>query len=437
MRIKSLIVGVVLSLSMIILPISANTQDAIPDTTYEMLYRFGQLFDIIENNHVDGVSAEDLINAAINGMYSVLDPHSRFLTKEEVVRVQESSTGQFFGIGARIRRHEETSGIEIVEVIDGSPAQDSNLQKGDIIMTVNGIDLSSIESLGEAIDHIKGPLGTIAELEIHRSIAEDSSFARDFSLTPNDNLRQILNITVIRGRVRLTTVNAQLLNDEMDEPRIAYLHLTQFVNMSADELRENFVKLQEEQPNITSIILDLRFNGGGLLGEAIQISDMFLDPGFTILSVGKSFEAAEERYLSTSNQLVNSNIPLVILVNQQSASASEIVAGTLQDTERATIIGVTSFGKGSVQQIFPLPDGTATKVTVAKYFISSGRSIHGVGVKPDIRIEISENFEFGSVEDGDPQLNLAKSFLNCVEFSGETVDACVTFSQPAMVDEVE
>lgn len=369
--------------------------------TKEQLEVLMEIIGRVLNNYVEERESQEVINAAIDGVIKSLDKHTSYMPPEVSRDMEQEMTGSFFGIGAEVDKHKETGYIEVVSPIEGSPAEAAGLRPGDLMKSVNGIELKEL-NLRDAVKNIRGPEGTDAKLVIVRGDEE-------------------LTITIVRGKIELVVVRSKLYDSD-----IAYVRLSTFNLLSASKMEEAFSKLRRQlgdKEEFGGVILDLRGNPGGLLNQAIFISDMFLEEGTIITTKGRNDEILYTQ-VAHPHQIVPSNVPMVILINKGSASASEIVAGTLQDLERATIIGVKSYGKGSVQSVIPLRNGGTLRLTTAKYYTAGGTTPHDVGITPDIVVELPEGYwdDIPIIERRnhiDPQLQKAIDILSNVSAAPE------------------
>ncbi len=325
---------------------------------YEQLEAFSDALNVIEKHYVEDVQIETLINGAIKGMLSELDPHSSFLTPELFKEFQVETKGEFGGLGITISIKDNI--LTIISPIEDTPADKAGLKAGDKIIRIDGKPTTNI-SLEEAVEKLRGKPGTKVTITIFRE-GTDKPF----------------DVTITRDIIVIKAVKSRVIDN------IGYVRLTQFKEDAAKELKDAIKELEKE--DIDGIILDLRNNPGGLLTEAVNVSSMFLPNGKTV--VYTKDREGNEKHLKT--KLIGYNdteTPMIILVNEGSASASEIVAGALQDYKRALILGQTTFGKASVQTIIPMGNGSAIKLTTARYYTPKGRSIQNVGIKPDIDIK--------------------------------------------------
>ncbi|MBO4314206.1 MAG: S41 family peptidase [Desulfovibrio sp.] len=352
---------------------------------FEALKRFSQVLDLVERHYVKEVSQSDLINGAVRGMLQGLDPHSTFMNAEEYKEMQETTSGEFCGVGIEISM--ENSQVVVVTPIEDTPAFRAGLQAGDIILSINGQPTQEL-SLQEVVSRIRGPKGTEVELTLLHSEAK----------TPQ-------TVRIVRDSIPLVSVKSKKLEDGY-----YWVRVTRFSERTTDELKAALaqaVKDCKDAGGLKGIVLDLRNNPGGLLDQAVSVSDAFLQTG-TIVSI-KGRSPHSERVYEAHAQSDDVRVPMVALINAGSASASEIVAGALRDQKRALIIGERSFGKGSVQNIIPLADGSGLKLTVALYYTPNGSSIQAEGIVPDVEVL----YEAPKTEDADKQrLLLREKDLN-------------------------
>jgi carboxyl-terminal processing protease len=325
------------------------------ESTYEGLKIFSDVIELVEKNYVDEVEPKTLIENAIQGMVSSLDPHSALLTPEAYKELQIDTHGEFTGIGIHVTMRNNL--VTVISPIEGTPAYEAGIKAGDKIVKVDG---TPTEDLRDAVKRMRGPKGTEVKITV---IREGESKPLDFAL--------------IRDVIPIHSVKATQL-----DPGYGYVWVTHFRENTYDDLVDALAKLESKNKPMKGLVLDLRDNPGGVLDQAIRISDLFLDEGIIMTSKGR--HKRHNRAYSASKEGKSRNYPLVVLINGGSASASEIVAGALQDHKRALIIGTTSFGKGSVQAIENLRDGYALKYTIARYYTPNGRSIQAKGVEPDI-----------------------------------------------------
>jgi carboxyl-terminal processing protease len=326
--------------------------------TYKGLKLFSDVIGLVENNYVDPVDSKELIEKAIQGMVHGLDPHSSLLSPDDFKELQIDTQGEFTGIGVSITMKDGF--VTVISPIEGTPAYEAGIKAGDRIIKVDG---KATGDLREAVKMIRGPKGTEVVVTIAR---EEAKKPIDFKL--------------VRDIIPVESVKAIVL-----KPGYGYIWITNFRDNTTDDLVSELEKLESAKIPLKGLILDLRDNPGGLLNQAIEVSDLFVEKG-TILSIKGRKEKNTQIYNATPNK-VKRNYPIVLLINGGSASASEIVAGALQDQKRALILGTTSFGKGSVQSVEKLRDGYGLKLTIARYYTPSGRSIQAKGIQPDIIVK--------------------------------------------------
>ncbi len=335
-------------------------QQATAATDYRQLDKFSQVMDAIRRSYVEEVTDEELIEGALRGMLSNLDPHSTYLDKDMFRQMQVDTRGEFGGLGIEIVAAE--GGIRVVAPIEDTPAYRAGIQAGDLIIKIGG-QLAKDMSLPEAVKMMRGKPGTSINLTIFREAEA-----------------QPVDVRIVRAVIKVKSVKSDLL-----APGYAYLRIAQFQEKTSEQLKKQLADLRKRSGGVLrGAILDLRNNPGGLLDQAVEVSDLFLSEGEIVSTksrVGRSMSFEAEK-----GDLLN-GLPLVVLINSGSASASEIVSGALQDNRRAVLMGTKTFGKGSVQRIVPLNDGTAFKLTTSLYYTPSGRSIQATGIEPDIEVE--------------------------------------------------
>lgn len=328
-------------------------------TVYEQLDLFGDIFERIRNQYVEDVNSEDLIEAAIDGMLTSLDPHSSYLSADDFADMQVQTRGEFGGLGIEVSQEEGY--VKVVAPMDGTPADEAGVEAGDFITAVNGESTLGL-TLDDAVDMMRGPVGSEIIITIVREGVQDP-----------------FDISIIRDTIKLVAVRSRVVGN------VAVLRITTFNEQTFSGLQEELAKSVEElggMDNVTGFVIDLRNNPGGLLNQAIDVSDAFLEQGEIVSTRGR--EASDgERFNARAGDLAEGK-PIVVLINGGSASASEIVAGALQDHRRAIVVGTKSFGKGSVQTLIPLRGDGAMRLTTARYYTPSGRSIQALGVAPDI-----------------------------------------------------
>ena len=328
------------------------------EETYKGLKVFADVIELIEKTYVDEVDSKELIQNAIQGMVHSLDPHSAFLNAEDYKELQVDTQGEFTGIGIQITLKDDL--VTVISPIEGTPADRAGVQAGDKIVRVNG---EAIKDLQEAVKKMRGPIGTKVTVTVLR---KGEIEPLEFSLT--------------REKIPIKSVKFSFL-----KPGYAFIRITNFSINTAQELKEALKTLESGKEPIKGLVLDLRNNPGGLLDQAVEISDYFLSKG-NIVSI-KGRDTRNNRVYNAHSNGEDRYYPMVVLINGGSASASEIVAGAFQDNQRALILGTTSFGKGSVQSVETLRDGNGLKLTIARYYTPSGRSIQAQGIEPDILVE--------------------------------------------------
>ena len=349
---------------------------------YEKLDSFGDVFDLIQKNYVEDVEDEKVIEFAINGMLQALDPHSGYMNTDQYIEMQEETEGEFGGLGIEVSM--ENGFIKIITPIDDTPAAKAGVMPGDYITHINGENIQG-QSLQEGVEKLRGLVGTSVEISIARA-GEDEVLIKSIK-------RAIITVQAVKFR---------------REDNVGYIRLISFSEQAGKGIKKAIKDLQKEigEKNISGFILDLRNNPGGLLGQSIDVTNHFLSSGEIVSTKGRD-KTNIARFDASKGDLTNGK-PLVILINEGSASASEIVAGALQDHKRAIILGAQSYGKGSVQTIFPLNDRSAIRMTTALYYTPSGDSIHKVGVTPDIEVKS----DFSNENEIDKQLEYALDLLD-------------------------
>ena len=350
---------------------------------YEKIDVFGEVLEKINKEYVDEINQSDSMDSAINGLLQSLDPYSGYMSPEIFNEMQTETSGEFGGLGIEVTM--ESGVVKVISPIDDTPASRAGIKAGDYIVKINDTQVQG-KSLSEAVELMRGPVGSAIELTIRRR-----------------GEKKALTFNVTREIIQIKSVKAELL-----EKNIGYIRLTSFNENSAGQIKKEINKF-EKNKNLKSYILDLRNNPGGLLSQAIKISDFFLDNG-EIVSTKIRQQSENRKWLAKKGDLTKGKT-ILVLINYGSASASEIVAGALKDHKRAILIGENSYGKGSVQSIIPLKNKGAIRLTVAKYYLPSGKSISEVGVSPDIEID-EESDDFKIKTETDNQLNYAIKLLN-------------------------
>ncbi|HIF50087.1 MAG TPA: S41 family peptidase [Thiotrichaceae bacterium] len=361
-KIKGLIITFLLSIFSVSV-VTANTEENtdLQSLPLEEIRTFTEVFAKIKHDYVESVDDRQLLEDAIRGMLQGLDPHSTYLDRESYKDLQEGTSGEFGGLGIEVGM--EDGFIKVISPIDGTPAEESGIEAGDLIIRLDSKTVKGM-SLNEAVDLMRGKPGTDIILTILREGEEAP-----------------LEITLTRAIITAKSIISEIL-----EPGFGYVRISSFQTHTAEDLRRSLDKLKEKNKNsLSGLILDLRNNPGGILNAAVGVSDLFLDNGLIVYTEGRIQDSKLKFNAKPSDILKDA--PLIVLVNGGSASASEIVAGALQDHDRAIIMGERTFGKGSVQTILPMNDNAALKLTTARYFTPSGRSIQALGIEPDIIIE--------------------------------------------------
>ncbi len=349
---------------------------------YKKIDLFGEVLEKINKEYVDEINQSESMDSAINGLLQSLDPYSAYMSPEIFEEMQTETSGEFGGLGIEVGM--EAGVVKVISPIDDTPASKAGLKAGDYIVKINNIQVQG-KSLSEAVDLMRGPVGSGIELTVRRR-----------------GVKKALIFNIIREIIEVQSVKSELLDDS-----IGYIRLTSFNDNSSQQIKKQIQKLKKNK-NLNSFIIDLRNNPGGLLSQAIKITDFFLENGEIVST--KSRKKSENRKWFAKEGDITDGKTLLILINYGSASASEIVAGALKDHKRAIILGERSYGKGSVQSIIPLKNQGAIRLTVAKYYLPSGKSISEVGVKPDIEIN-EEGDDFRIKTDTDNQLNYAIKLL--------------------------
>ena len=350
---------------------------------YKKIDLFGEVLNKINEEYVDEVNQSKSMDAAINGLLQSLDPYSAYMTPESFENMQTETSGKFGGLGIEVGM--ESGVVKVISPIDNTPASKAGLKAGDYIVKIDGVQVQG-KSLMDAVDLMRGLVGSSIEITVRRR-----------------GVKKALIFNITREIIQVQSVKSELIDNS-----IGYIRLTSFNENSSKQIKEKVKKLDKNK-KLKAYILDLRNNPGGLLSQAIKISDFFLENGEIVST--KSRKVLENRkWFAKRGDLTNGKT-LIVLINYGSASASEIVAGALKDHKRAIILGENSYGKGSVQSIIPLKNRGAIRLTIAKYYLPSGKSISKVGVTPDIEVlESSEDFKFNSETDN--QLNFALKLLN-------------------------
>ncbi len=359
-----------------------------PADTYEMLNLFGEVLERTKTSYVEDVTDKKLIESALNGMLVSLDPHSSYLDEQSFKYMNEQTKGKFGGLGIEVTM--ENSVVKVVSPIDDTPASKAGLKPGDYITHIDGEQVVGM-SLNDAVDKMRGKIGTKVKLTIRR--ANEKPF----------------DVTLKREEIKIQSVKSEIKADD-----VAYIRITSFSEDTDKMVEKDYKKIKKElKGEPAGIVLDVRNNPGGLLDQAVNVSDLFLDQGEIVSTRSKNPEDTV-KYTATEGDIAK-DLPIVVLVNDGSASASEIVAGALQDHKRAIILGEKTFGKGSVQTVIPLGNYGAMRLTTARYYTPSGRSIQATGIVPDVEVkpakveEIDKGMNFSEAEFGNALKNDAQT----------------------------
>jgi len=357
---------------------SANEGDI-----YKKIDLFSEVLDKINKEYVEEINQSDAMDAAINGVLQSLDPYSAYMTPELFKSMQTETSGEFGGLGIEVGM--EAGVVKVISPIDNSPASRVGIKAGDYIVKINNIQVQG-KSLSEAVDIMRGPVGSNIEITVRRR-----------------GEKKALIFTITREIIKVASVKSKIINE-----KTGYLRLTSFNENSSNQIKEK-IKEFKKNNKVENYILDLRNNPGGLLSQAIKISDFFLDNG-EIVSTKSKRKNENRKWFAKKGDILKGET-MIVLINYGSASASEIVAGALKDHKRAILIGENTYGKGSVQSLIPLQNDGAIRLTVSKYYLPSGKSISEIGVTPDIEVaESSDEFKLNTKTDN--QLDFALKLLN-------------------------
>ena len=358
----------------LIAPLATKAQSN-NEETYRQLTLFGDVFQRVREDYVEEVSDQALVEAAINGMLTSLDPHSAYLPDDNFQKMQVQTRGKFGGLGIEVTM--ENGFVKVVSPIDDTPADKAGILPEDLIISVDGESIVGL-TLNDAVQKLRGPIGSNVKISVQRS--QDEPF----------------EVEIIRDEIKIKSVRSSLYET------IGYIRITTFSEQTSPGLQKAIGDLQAETAEgLTGLVLDLRNNPGGLLSEAIRVSDAFLEKGEIVSTRGRGENDIQHAYARPGD--ISDGLPIVVLINSGSASASEIVAGALKDHRRAVVMGTRSFGKGSVQTITPMPGHGAMRLTTARYFTPSGVSIQAKGISPDIEVALAriEKLEGGPVREED------------------------------------
>jgi len=367
---------------LILLNFSVKTYSQNSDSLYEKIDLFSEVLETIQNEYVEEIDEVEAMDSAINGLLQSLDPYSFYMNAEIFEESQTETSGEFGGLGIEVTM--EAGVVKVIAPIDDTPASRAGIKAGDYIVKINSEQVRG-KTLMEAVNLMRGPVGSSIKITVRR-----------------ENLKKAKIFTIKREIIEIKSVFSKMVDN-----KVGYLRLRAFNQNSSDQLKKEISKI-EKNKKLVGYILDLRNNPGGLLTQAITISDFFLNDGEIVSTKGRK-KKENRRFFAKKGDKIKGK-PLIVLINNGSASASEIVAGALQDQKRAVLLGEATFGKGSVQSVIPLKNRGALRLTISKYYLPSGKSISDVGVLPDIKIE-EEGEEFSINTETDNQLNYAIKLL--------------------------
>ena len=370
-------------LAVILLNISSKVYSQNIDKLYEKIDLFSEVLEKIQNEYVEEIDQAEAMDSAINGLLQSLDPYSAYMSPEIFAESQTETSGEFGGLGIEVTM--ESGVVKVIAPIDDTPASKAGIKAGDYIVKIDGEQVRG-KTLMEAVNLMRGPVGTSIEITVRRK-----------------SLKKAKIFKITREIIEIQSVVSRLVDD-----KVGYLRLRAFNENSSQQLKKEISKIEKSKKSV-GYILDLRNNPGGLLSQAIKISDFFLDDGEIVSTKGRRSRENRKFFAKKGDKIKGK--PLIVLINNGSASASEIVAGALQDQKRAVLLGEPTFGKGSVQSIIPLENRGAVRLTVSKYYLPSGKSISEIGVTPDIKVE-EKGEEFSIDSTTDNQLNYAIKLLS-------------------------
>jgi carboxyl-terminal processing protease len=382
MKSKNYFKYILFIVTIILLNVSSKVYSQNIDKLYEKIDLFSEVLETIQNEYVEDVDQAEAMESAINGLLQSLDPYSSYMNQETFEESQSETSGEFGGLGIEVSM--EAGVVKVITPIDDTPAARAGIKAGDYIVKINAEQVRG-KTLMEAVNLMRGPVGTSIEITVRRK-----------------GLKKAKIFKITREIIEIKSVISKLIDN-----KVGYLRLRAFNQNSSDQLKKEISKI-EKNKKLVGYILDLRNNPGGLLTQAIEISDFFLDDGEIVSTKGRKNKENRKFFARKGDRIKGK--PLIVLINNGSASASEIVAGALQDQKRAVLLGETTFGKGSVQSIIPLKNKGALRLTISKYYLPSGKSISEVGVLPDIKIE-EKGEEFSINTETDNQLNYAIKLL--------------------------
>ena len=382
MKSKNYFKYILFIVTIILLNVSSKVYSQNIDKLYEKIDLFSEVLETIQNEYVEDVDQAEAMESAINGLLQSLDPYSSYMNQETFEESQSETSGEFGGLGIEVSM--EAGVVKVITPIDETPAARAGIKAGDYIVKINAQQVRG-KTLMEAVNLMRGPVGTSIEITVRRK-----------------GLKKAKIFKITREIIEIKSVISKLIDN-----KVGYLRLRAFNQNSSDQLKKEISKI-EKNKKLVGYILDLRNNPGGLLTQAIEISDFFLDDGEIVSTKGRKNKENRKFFARKGDRIKGK--PLIVLINNGSASASEIVAGALQDQKRAVLLGEATFGKGSVQSIIPLKNKGALRLTISKYYLPSGKSISEVGVLPDIKIE-EKGEEFSINTETDNQLNYAIKLL--------------------------
>ena len=377
-KFTKLLITIIFSFFLINISFSANDENI-----YDKIDLFSEVLDKINNEYVEEINQNKVMDAAINGVLQSLDSYSGYMSPEIFKEMQTETSGKFGGLGIEVGM--EAGVVKVISPMDNSPAERVGVKAGDYIVKINDSQVQG-KTLTQAVELMRGPVGSKIEITVRRI-----------------GIKKAIIFNITREIIEVKSVKSKIIDEN-----VGYIRLTSFNENSSNQVKEKIKKFKKDK-NIEKYILDLRNNPGGLLTQAIKISDFFLDNGEIVSTKGRKIRE-NKKWFAKKGDLINGET-LVVLINYGSASASEIVAGALQDHKRAILIGESSYGKGSVQSIIPLENNGAIRLTISKYYLPSGKSISDIGITPDIEIAESSD-EFRINTETDNQLDFAVKLLN-------------------------
>ena len=383
MKKNSILKNILIMLSVLLLYFNNTAYSENIDKLYQKIDLFSEVLEKIQKEYVDEIDQADVMDSAINGVLQSLDPYSAYMNPEIFKEMQTETSGEFGGLGIEISM--EAGVVKVISPIDDTPASRAGIKAGDYIVRINGEQVQG-KSLFEAVNLMRGAVGTSIEVTVRRK-----------------GLKKAKIFKIVREIIEIKSVVSKLINNE-----VGYLRLRAFNENSSNQLIKEISKLEKNDRPL-GYIFDLRNNPGGLLSQAVKISDFFLNDGEIVSTKGRKNKENRKFFAKEGDRIKGK--PLIVLINNGSASAAEIVAGALQDQKRAVLLGETTYGKGSVQSIIPLKNKGAIRLTISKYYLPSGKSISEIGVSPDIKVEEQdEEFSINTISDN--QLNYAVKLLS-------------------------